>query len=69
MSLLGVNQVENHADFRLLSRRALLALLNYEERNVYIRGLIPFLGFTSSKVFYSRKSRIAAESKYPLKKC
>lgn len=68
MSLLGVNQVENHADFRLLSRRALLALLNYEERNVYIRGLIPFLGFTSSKVFYSRKSRIAGESKYPLKK-
>lgn len=68
MSKLGVEQVENHADYRLLSRRALEALKQYKEQNVYIRGMIPLLGFKSEKVFYSRNERVAGESKYPLKK-
>ncbi|MDG4947322.1 glycosyltransferase [Actinobacillus equuli subsp. haemolyticus] len=68
MSKLGVEQVENHADYRLLSKRALNALMQYKEQNVYIRGMIPLIGFKSEKVFYSRSERIAGESKYPLKK-
>lgn len=68
MSKLGVEQVENHADYRLLSKRALEAFLQYKEQNVYIRGMIPLIGFKSEKVFYSRSERIAGESKYPLKK-
>lgn len=68
MSAMGVNQVENHADYRLLSKRALIALLEFKEQNLYIRGLIPLLGFYSDKVFYTREERIAGESKYPLKK-
>ncbi|MBE9699495.1 glycosyltransferase [Escherichia coli] len=68
MSKLGVNQVENHADFRLLSRRALTSLLQYKEQNLYIRGLIPLIGYPSDKVYYSRHERAAGESKYPLKK-
>lgn len=68
MTLFGITQVENHADFRLLSRRATNCLLQYNERNIYIRGMVPLLGFKSSKVVYSRKERIAGESKYPLKK-
>lgn len=68
MTKLGVSQVENHADFRLLSKRALHSLLQYKERNLYIRGLIPLIGFPSTIVFYSRRERAAGESKYPLKK-
>lgn len=68
MKWLGVSQVENHADFRLLSRRALESLLSYQEQNVYIRGLIPLVGYKSAKIYYSRHSRMAGESKYPLKK-
>lgn len=68
MTKLGVNQVENHADFRLLSKRALEALLQYKEQNLYIRGLIPLIGYPSDKVYYSRSERAAGESKYPLKK-
>lgn len=68
MSAMGVNQVENHADYRLLSKRALAALLEFKEQNLYIRGLVPLLGFYSDKVFYTREERIAGESKYPLKK-
>ncbi len=68
MSTLGVEQVENHADYRLLSKKALNALIQYKEQNVYIRGMIPLIGFKSEKVFYSRSERIAGESKYPLKK-
>lgn len=67
-AMMGVNQVPNHADYRLLSKRALNALLQYKEQNLYIRGLIPLLGFQNEKVFYSRSERIAGESKYPLKK-
>ncbi|ADF60909.1 glycosyltransferase family 2 protein [Enterobacter cloacae subsp. cloacae] len=68
MTKLGVSQVENHADFRLLSKRALDALLQYREQNLYIRGLIPLIGFPSEKVYYSRSERAAGESKYPLRK-
>lgn len=68
MFLMGVNQVSNHADFRLLSKRALNSLLQYKEQNLYIRGLIPLIGYPSTKVFYSRSERVAGESKYPLKK-
>ncbi|MDI2113383.1 glycosyltransferase family 2 protein [Commensalibacter nepenthis] len=68
MSAMGVNQIENHADYRLLSKRALAALLEFKEQNLYIRGLIPLLGFNSDKVFYTREERVAGESKYPLKK-
>lgn len=68
MTKLGVNQVENHADFRLLSKRALSSLLQYKEQNLYIRGLIPLIGFPSEYVYYARSERAAGESKYPLKK-
>ncbi|MBM3070998.1 glycosyltransferase family 2 protein [Lelliottia sp. RWM.1] len=68
MSRLGVHQVEQHADYRLLGRNALNAFLDFNEKNLYIRGIIPLLGFKSTKVYYSRKERLAGESKYPLKK-
>ena len=68
MSRLGVNQVPNHADFRLLSRTALTALKDFKEQNLYLRGLIPLLGYKSTRVYYSRDERVAGESKYPLKK-
>jgi glycosyltransferase involved in cell wall biosynthesis len=65
---LGVDLVPNHADFRLLSKRAGQAFLTYSERNVFIRGLIPRLGFPTAKVYYKRTPRMAGESKYPLPK-
>ncbi|WP_249201637.1 glycosyltransferase family 2 protein [Acetobacter thailandicus] len=68
MALMGVKQKINHADYRLLSSRALKALLDYNERNIYIRGLIPLIGFPSLEVRYDRGVRIAGESKYPLRK-
>lgn len=68
MTKLGVEQTENHADYRLLSSRALDALKQYKEQNVYLRGMIPLIGFKSDKVYYTRSERIAGESKYPLKK-
>lgn len=68
LTKMGVEQVENHADFRLLSKRALNALLSFKERNIYIRGLVPLVGYSSDIVYYSRKERLAGESKYPLKK-
>ncbi|MBR1734589.1 MAG: glycosyltransferase family 2 protein [Alphaproteobacteria bacterium] len=68
MSAMGVEQVSNHADYRLLSKKALSALLEFKERNIYIRGIIPLIGFRSDTVFYARKKRIAGKSKYPLKK-
>ncbi len=68
MSVMGVTQIENHADFRLLSKRANESFLSFKERNIYIRGMIPLLGFPSSHVTYSRSKRLAGESKYPLRK-
>lgn len=65
---MGVEVVYNHADFRLLSKRALSALLQYQETNLFLRGIIPQLGYPSSKVYYSRKAREAGYSHYPLSK-
>lgn len=65
---LGVEIVFNHADYRLLSRRAIDALRQFEERNLFLRGIIPQLGFPSAIVYYDRAERFAGESKYPLKK-
>lgn len=68
MSFLGVEIISNHADYRLMSKRSLEALSKYEESNLFLRGLIPMLGFKSSKVYYSRLERKAGNSKYNLKK-
>jgi glycosyltransferase involved in cell wall biosynthesis len=65
---LGVEVVYNHADYRLLSARVLDALPEYGETNLYLRGMIPLVGFKSSKVFYARKDRLAGESHYPFLK-
>jgi glycosyltransferase involved in cell wall biosynthesis len=68
MEKLGVNVVYNHADYRLMSRRALDALSEYREVNLFLRGLVPLIGFRSDSVYYDRHERFAGESKYPLKK-
>ena len=68
MSSMGVKSVYNHADFRLMSARAVKALSQYEERNLFLRGLVPLLGYRSDTVYYDRLERQAGESKYPLSK-
>lgn len=68
LSLLGVKVVYNHADYRLLGRRALEALKQYSEINLFLRGIVPLLGFKTTTVFYDRAERFAGESKYPLRK-
>jgi glycosyltransferase involved in cell wall biosynthesis len=65
---LGVDVVYNHADFRLMSRRAIEALKGHKEVNLFLRGMIPLIGFSSTNVEYARTERFAGESKYPLKK-
>lgn len=65
---MGVKTIYNHADFRLMSRRAVKNLLEYGERNMYLRGIVPTLGFRQSEVYYDRKPRLAGETKYPLRK-
>ena len=68
MKKLGVDMVYNHADYRLLSKRALQALLSFGEVNMFLRGMVPMLGFNTAQVYYERGERVAGESKYPLKK-
>ena len=68
MHALDVNSVYNHADYRLMSRRAVKALLAFGERNLFLRGLVPLVGYSSSKVYYDRAARQAGKSKYPLGK-
>lgn len=68
MGWLGVEQVYNHADYRLLSKRALHSLLQYKEENVYLRGLVPMVGFSTAEVFYDRNERAAGITKYPFRK-
>lgn len=68
LSALGAEVVYNHADFRLMSRRALNALADFKEVNLFLRGLVPLVGYKSSVVEYERSERLAGESKYPLKK-
>jgi len=68
LSLMGINIIENHADFRLMSRQALEALKQYREVNLFLRGLIPTLGFPVTLVPYKRNPRNAGETKYTLRK-
>jgi glycosyltransferase involved in cell wall biosynthesis len=68
MEKIGIKLVPNHADFRLMSKRALNELFKYKETNLFLRGLVPLVGFSSTKVYYDRKERFAGDSKYPLKK-
>ena len=68
MSMLGVDIVYNHADYRLLGSRALDALSEYKEVNLFLRGIVPLIGYRCDYVYYERSERFAGESKYPLKK-
>lgn len=68
MNFLGAETVFNHADYRLLSRRALEGLEQFREVNLFLRGIVPMIGYTSATVEYERGERFAGESKYPLKK-
>lgn len=68
MESMGVNIVYNHADYRLMSRRALNELENFKEVNLFLRGIVPMIGFKTDVVTYERSERFAGESKYPLKK-
>ena len=68
MNFLGAETVFNHADYRLLSRRALEGLEQFKEVNLFLRGIVPMIGYTSATVEYERGERFAGESKYPLKK-
>ena len=65
---MGADIIADHADYRLLSRRAIDALSQFSETNLFLRGMIPQLGFKTAKVYYERSERFAGESKYPLKK-
>lgn len=68
MNLLGANTVYNHADYRLMSRRALNGLAEFKEVNLFLRGIVPMIGYKSDVVYYERHERFAGTSKYPLKK-
>jgi len=68
MELMGVKTVYNHADFRLMSKRAVEQFSLYKETNLFLRGMMPLIGYQTDCVYYDRKERVAGESKYPLKK-
>jgi len=68
MRALGVEMVYDHADYRLISRRALEGLAQFKEVNLFLRGMVPLLGFKTAEVYYERGERVAGESKYPFKK-
>jgi glycosyltransferase involved in cell wall biosynthesis len=68
MNVLGANSIYNHADYRLMSRRAVEALKEYREVNLYLRGIVPLIGYRQAIVRYDRGSRFAGESKYPLRR-
>lgn len=68
LAAMGVKTVYNHADFRLMSKRAVEEFARYQESNLYLRGMMPLLGYPSDTVYYERGERMAGESKYPLKK-
>lgn len=68
MHMMGVKTVYNHADFRLMSRRAVEEFSKYKETNLFLRGMMPLIGYQTDCVYYDRKERVAGESKYPLKK-
>lgn len=64
MEILGVNTIYNHADFRLMSNRAIKELLKYKERNLFLRGIVPLIGYQTANVYYNRNRRTAGKSKY-----
>lgn len=68
LSAMGVESVYNHADYRLLSRRALEGLAQFEEVNLFLRGMVPLVGYRTGVVYYERAQRLAGESRYPLRK-
>ena len=68
MKLLGVELVSNHADFRLLSKRAVETMSTFKERNLFLRAIVPLVGYKSTNVYYDRLERTAGSTKYPLKK-
>lgn len=68
MELMGVKTVYNHADFRLMSKRAVEHFSQFKETNLFLRGMVPLIGYQTDCVYYDRKERVAGESKYPLKK-
>ena len=68
MEMMGVKTVYNHADFRLMSKRAVEQFSKYQETNLFLRGMMPLIGYQTDCVYYDRKERVAGESKYPLKK-
>lgn len=68
MQIMGADIVYNHADYRLMSKRSLYALEDFKEVNLFLRGIVPLIGFSSTTVTYERHERFAGESKYPLKK-
>ncbi len=68
MNFLGAETVFNHADYRLMSKRALEGLAEFKEVNLFLRGIVPMIGYKTSSVYYERTERFAGESKYPLKK-
>lgn len=68
MKVMGADVVYNHADFRLMSKRVLQELAGFKEVNLFLRGMVPLIGFQSCNVYYERHERFAGESKYPLKK-
>lgn len=68
MEFFGTHIIFNHADYRLMSRRAIEALADFDEVNLFLRGIVPMLGFKSDKVYYERRERFAGESKYSLAK-
>ena len=68
MKTMGAKSVYNHADYRLMSSRAIQQLCRFRERNLYLRGLVPLIGYQTACVYYNRDKRFAGESKYPYKK-
>lgn len=68
MASMGVETIHNHADFRLMSRRAVEALKAFPETNLFLRGMVPLIGYRSAMVHFDRAARLAGESKYPLRK-
>ena len=68
LSSMGAETVYNHADYRLLSNKVLDALSQFEEVNLFLRGMVPLVGFNSTSVYYERHERVAGESHYPLRK-
>ena len=68
MTLFGAKTVENHADFRLMSQRAVKKLLDFPEENIFLRGMVTLVGYPATSVYYKRNERFAGESKYPFKK-